>query len=125
MDFVNPTPSTGWRNRERRGFLERARGRFDLVMMFAVAHHLLVSGAVPLPEILGMVAELTTDLAIVEFIAPEDPNFRLIARGRDHLFAGLDRAVFEDVCRRYFRIVDVMETSQSTRTLYLLEKGAA
>src|SRR5207249_3979296 len=85
VDLAQPTPATGWDNREWPGFLERARGQFDAVLMLAVLHHLLVTERVPLPAILALAAALTRDLAIIEFVAPEDPMFRRLARGREGL----------------------------------------
>ncbi len=44
VDLARPSPATGWRNRECQSFLDRAcdpsTGRFDLVLMLAVAHHM-------------------------------------------------------------------------------------
>jgi hypothetical protein len=69
-----------------------------------------------------MAAELTRDHLVVEFIAPEDPMFRRIVRGREHLHAGLTPAVFEAACRRHFEIVRSYHHHDSHRWLYALRK---
>ena len=81
VDFCRPTPALGWRNRESGSFLDRARGHFDLVMMLAVVHHMLITERVPLEEILDAIAAITTDLLLIEFIEPADPMFRRLVRG--------------------------------------------
>jgi SAM-dependent methyltransferase len=123
VDLTRPSPATGWRNRECPSFLDRARGRFDLVLMLAVIHHMLVSERVPLDEVLDLAADLTRDAAVIEYVAPADPMFRRLTRGRDALHADLTPAAFEAAATRRFTVVRKLE--QGTRTLYLLRRKAA
>ncbi len=122
IDLSRPSPAIGWRNRECQSFLDRARGAFDCVLMLAVIHHLLVTERIPLAEIIELAAEITTDVLIVEFIAPEDSMFRRIARGRDNLFRDLTVELFESTCRTHFEIIRSQHMDQSSRWLYLLRK---
>jgi SAM-dependent methyltransferase len=122
VDLTRPTPAVGWRNRECLAFLERARGAFDAVLMLAVIHHMLVSERIPLREIVDVVADLTRDLAVLEFVAPEDPMFQRLTRGRGELFTGLTTEVFESTWRRRFEIVRSQKIEHSDRHLYLLRK---
>ena len=122
VNLTRPTPSVGWRNRESPSFLDRAHGAFDAVLMLAVIHHMLVSERIPLPEIIDLAAELTTDLCVIEFIAPNDSMFRRIARGRDDLFNTLTTESFEETCRRHFKIIRVQRLKEANRWLYLLRK---
>jgi len=117
-----PSPAMGWRNQECASFLDRAHGQFDAVFMLAVLHHMLVSERLPLEEILALASTLTTNLLVIEFVAPEDPMFRRIVRGREHLFAGLTTAAFEVACQRHFRIVRSHALEPSSRRLYLLAR---
>jgi SAM-dependent methyltransferase len=122
VNLTRPSPALGWRNRECTSFLDRARGCFDTIFMLAVIHHMLVTERIPLDEIIDLASELTTDLAIIEFISPEDSMFRRISRGRDHLFVELTQAVFEESCRRRFEIIRSQQIEKATRRLYLLRK---
>ena len=122
VDLTRPSPATGWRNRECPAFLERARGRFDLILMLAVIHHMLVSERIPLEDVLDLAAELTRDAAVIEYVDPADPMFRRLTRGRDALHAALTPAAFEAAAARRFTVVRKQE--QGTRTLYLLRKKA-
>ncbi|MBI2679302.1 MAG: class I SAM-dependent methyltransferase [Candidatus Koribacter versatilis] len=123
VDLTRPSPATGWRNAEAPSLLERARGQFDLVLMLAVIHHMLVSERVPLEDILELAADLTCDAAVIEYVDPSDGMFRRLTRGRDALHAGLTRASFEQAAARRFQIVRSLE--QGTRTLYFLRKKNA
>jgi 2-polyprenyl-3-methyl-5-hydroxy-6-metoxy-1,4-benzoquinol methylase len=122
VDLTRPTPGQGWRNREWTGFLERARGAFDCVFMLAVIHHMLVTERVPLPEIVDLAADLTSDLLIIEFIAPEDSMFRRLTRGREELHKDLTREVFEAACAQRFETVRSRHVEGSARWLYLMRK---
>jgi SAM-dependent methyltransferase len=122
VNVTQPTPGTGWRNQECSSFLDRARGKFDAVLMLAVIHHMLVTERVPLAEILTLAAEITTDLLVIEFISPEDSMFRRLARGREELHKDLTPALFEAHCARHFEIVRTQHLEGSTRWLYLMRK---
>jgi SAM-dependent methyltransferase len=121
VNLARPTPATGWRNGEAESFLERAAGRFDLVLMLAVIHHMLVTERVPLEEIMSLTAELTTCSAVVEYVDPADPMFRQIARGRDHLHADLNAAAFVRCAERWFAVEEALQVSP-TRRLFRLQK---
>jgi SAM-dependent methyltransferase len=122
VNITRPTPALGWRNAECSAFLDRARGSFDMVLMLAVFHHLLVTERIPMDEIIDLAAELTSDLLIIEFIAPQDSMFRRLTRGRDHLFSDLASAQFEESCRRGFEFIRSMHLENSDRWLYLLRR---
>jgi hypothetical protein len=122
VDIARPTPALGWRNQESVSFLGRARGAFDAVFMLAVIHHLLVSERVPLDEIVGLLADLTTRYTVVEYVGPDDPMLRRLARGRDHLHRDLTVAAFENACLAHFKIVEKAPLPRCSRVLYVLVK---
>jgi SAM-dependent methyltransferase len=122
IDLSRPSPSTGWRNRECPSFLERAIGRFDAVFMLAVIHHLLVSERIPLAEIIGLAADLTRRYVVIEFVAPEDPQFQRLTRGRQHLHRDLTVESFEKEALKRFEIVRKTPIQGTNRLLYLWRK---
>lgn len=122
VSLSNPTPATGWRNGETLSFLSRAEQRFDCVLFLGVMHHLLVTDRIPLDEIVDMLATLTRSHAIVEFVAPADPMFVKVARGRDRLHQGLSLAGFEDAARTHFEIVSIARIPGMERWLAHLKK---
>lgn len=123
VDFARPTPPAGWMGREHAGFLDRAAGGFDCVLMLALIHHLLVSERIPLDQILEAAAALTTRWLLIEYVAPQDPMFRRLARGREELHEWQTRAVFEECAQAHFEIAGRMETAEF-RVLYLLRRKA-
>jgi SAM-dependent methyltransferase len=122
VDLVNPPGPTGWRNRECASFLDRAAGKFDVVLFLAVIHHLMVAGGVPLDEIIALAAELTCEVAVIEFVPRDDPMFRQLLRGRDASYDWFTTEAFEDTCRRFFRIERSTPLGSTSRRLYVLRK---
>jgi SAM-dependent methyltransferase len=123
VDLGRPSPAAGWRCREQQSFLERARGRFDMVLMLAVLHHLVVGEGIALAEVMDMVHELTGRYAVVELVEGSDPAATRIARGRPARLAELTRATFERVVDGRFRVLKQERMGQSQRRLYILEKS--
>jgi SAM-dependent methyltransferase len=124
VNIAQPTPATGFLNQECPSFLERASGGFDLVLMLAVLHHILVTERVPLRDALRLAARLTRDAVVIEFVPPADPMFKRIARGREHLHQDLTREAFEAACDECFTIVRREAAEHSSRTMYLLRRRA-
>lgn len=121
-DLTRPSPGNGWRNRECPAFLDRAAGSFDLVLMLAVIHHMLITERVPLREILNLAAELTRSFVVIEFIERDDPMFRRLVRGRDLLYRDLTVEQFENEVVRDFEILRTSRIEGLHRCLYLLRK---
>lgn len=125
VDLARPTPAIGWRNREYPSFLDRARGGFDCVLMLAVIHHLMVTDGIPLSELLRLAAELTRAHLVIEYVPPDDPMFRRLCRGREHLYATLSRERFEAHSREHFDITRSRELTPGGRYLYLMLRRSA
>jgi len=121
VNLARPTPALGWRNHECPSFLERARGKFDLVLMLAVLHHLLVRERIPLPAILELAAELTSEYLIIEFVAPDDAMFRSLVRGREELHREVTKEYFERCANELFTIVRFQRLID-TRWIFLFRK---
>lgn len=123
VNIARPTPSVGWFCREQLSFIDRAKGRFDLVMMLAVIHHLLLAEQIPLGHIAILCAALTKRWLIVEWVPAEDPMFRQLLRGRGDLYGHLTQAALVDAFSPYFNVGRVL-TLNNGRELYWFEKKA-
>lgn len=106
VDLAHPTPSAGWDNEEYTSFLARATGHFDLVMMLAVMHHLLLSSQIPLDRIAALCDRLTTHSLIIEWIPAEDLKFQQLLRGRGSLYTHLTEMAFRRAFAIYFHIAE-------------------
>ncbi|HEX5284757.1 MAG TPA: class I SAM-dependent methyltransferase [Bryocella sp.] len=120
-DLARPTPAVGWENRESSALLQRLEGQFDLVMLLAVIHHLLLLEQIPLRAIVQMCSRLTKRFAVVEWVPATDPMFVSLMRGRDALYGALSERDLLAACDGLFTIART-DTLGNGRMLYLLER---
>lgn len=120
VNIADPSPASGWKNREYKSFLERSRGQFDCVLMLALVHHLLTTESILLPYIIELASELTTDHVILEWVGINDPMFQHLSKGRDYSHLTIEN--FESEAKKRFQIVQKCELPGKTRTLYCLKK---
>jgi SAM-dependent methyltransferase len=105
-DLARPTPAAGWLNAESLALLPRLEAQFDLVLMLAVIHHLLLMEQIPLPEILALCHRLTRRHLVLEWVPVADPMFQSLLRGRDDLYGSLSEADLLDACANRFHLLD-------------------
>jgi SAM-dependent methyltransferase len=120
-DLARPTPAVGWENAESVALLPRLEGQFDLVLMLAVIHHLLLMEQIPLPAILALCHRLTSHRLVVEWVPVEDPMFQSLMRGRDALYGSLVEADLLAACKDRFQVLERQPLANG-RVLLLLEK---
>jgi SAM-dependent methyltransferase len=120
-DVARPTPAVGWRNAESLTLLERARHRFDCVMMLGILHHLLLADQIPMADVAVLLASLTRRWSIVEWVPRTDVRYIDLCRGRDELYAHLDEDLFVAQFTRHFTILSREELTNG-RVLFLFEK---
>jgi hypothetical protein len=106
-----PTPAYGWENSETHALLERMEKKFDLVLMLAVVHHLLLHDQVPLENIVRLIARLTRRWLLLEWVPLNDPMFQKLLRGREDLYGSLSEAQWAAAAAPYFEQVRREELS--------------
>jgi SAM-dependent methyltransferase len=124
VNLARPSPATGWRNAEYPSFLDRATGSFEMVLMLAVLHHLLVTERIPLHDVIDLAADLTTRHLVLEYVAKDDPLFQRITRGREALHADFTQEAFEVACQQRFSLIAKHPVKGTLRWVYLLGKRA-
>lgn len=118
LDLVDPSPSIGWRNKERPGFFQRQQP--DVVMMLALLHHIAISKNVPLPEIVEWMASFGARI-VVEFVHHDDVQTkRLLANKPEGLFPDYRVEVFERLLGERFTVEKQETLPSGTRTMYVV-----
>ncbi|MGA3131749.1 MAG: class I SAM-dependent methyltransferase [Terracidiphilus sp.] len=120
-NIARPTPAAGWRNREHLSLLDRLAGKFDLVLMLAVIHHLILREQVPLAHIGELAASLTRRCLLVEWVPPSDPMYQEWLRGRDELYGHLTEDDLKQAFAPFFAVTDRCELGNK-RVLLLFER---
>jgi hypothetical protein len=119
MDLTNPSPGTGWHERERESFM--GRGPVDCAMALALIHHLAISNNVPLPRLADFFAELCHHL-IIEFVPRADSQVQRLLSTREDIFDTYDAEHFEAAMLAHFEILEREPVEGSERTLYLMRR---
>jgi hypothetical protein len=117
MDLSNPSPGTGWENRERMTLSER--GPVDMALALALVHHLAISNNVPLDRIASFFSTICHKLAI-EFVPKSDSQVQRLLAAREDVFPDYTQDNFETQFARLFSILESVTLSQSGRVLYLM-----
>jgi len=120
-NIARPTPATGWRNREQLSLLDRLTGNFDLILMLAVIHHLILREQIPLTYIADLCAGLTRRWLVLEWVPPSDPMYQEWLRGRDDLYGHLSENDLQNAFAPFFEVADRSELGNG-RVLFLLER---
>jgi SAM-dependent methyltransferase len=123
-NIARPTPAAGWRNREQLSLLDRLSGKFDMVLMLAVIHHLILREQVPLRQIGELFATLTRRWLILEWVPPSDPMYREWLRGREELYGHLSEPDLNQALAPFFEVQQRTELGNG-RVLFLFERGGA
>ncbi|WP_422012279.1 class I SAM-dependent methyltransferase [Roseateles sp.] len=118
-NFARPTPPTGWRLGETLSLRDRLNGRFDAVLMLAVAHHLAVTERLPLAQVFEEISTLCTGHVLVEFVSRQDPRFVELAGPNLGLFEDWSSEQFVEAARPYFELRSTHEISAHRRLLLL------
>ncbi len=120
MDLLNLSPAIGWMNEERSGLIER--GPADLVMAFALVHHLAFSNNLPLSRIADFFGRLCRRWCAIEFVPKTDSWARRLLASRQDIFLDYDQNKFEKSFSPLFQIVNSKRIDGSERIIYLFEK---
>lgn len=119
FDAANPSPSQGWRQREREGFHDR--GSCDAVLALAFEHHLTIGRNIPIPEFLDWLLGLAPR-GVVEFVDKADMTIQKMLAMRADIFEDYSLQNFEHALASRSRIVKKTSLRDSSRILYCYER---
>jgi hypothetical protein len=122
MDITNPSPSLGWRSKERNNLFER--GPVDAILALALLHHLAIGNNLPFQEIARFFAELCEWL-LIEFIPKDDAQIKRMLSVREDIFDSYSNANFEREFSDHFTILKKNSIQSSSRILYTMKNLSA
>jgi len=121
-NIARPTPPMGWKNREQLSLLDRLAGQFDMVLLLAVIHHLILREQIPLGHIGELCDLLTRRWVLVEWVPPSDAMYQEWLRGRENLYGQLSEDDLLLAFRPYFHPCD-RRVLGNNRVLLLFERN--
>lgn len=119
LDVTNPSPASGWHNRERDSLLGRAP--VDAVLALALIHHLAIANNIPLSRIARFLHQIGRWI-LIEFVPKCDPQVARLLASRKDVFPDYHQHEFERCFRTYFAIEASEMLPDSQRVLYLMRR---
>jgi ribosomal protein L11 methylase PrmA len=119
LDLTNPSPPSGWENRERLSLLDR--GPADALLALALIHHLAIGNNVPLALAARFFARTARHI-LIEFVPKSDSQVKRLLVVRKDIFDGYTREGFERAFAEHFDIGRRIPLAGSERALYVMEK---
>ncbi len=119
MDLADPSPALGWAHQERRSLQDR--GGDSVLVALALVHHLAIGRNVPLPMLLGWLAELGSEL-IIEWVPREDAMAQRLLAARENIFERYTEEGFEAAAAERWTKVARSPIQGTARVLYHLRR---
>jgi len=121
VDIANPSPALGFRNWERKSFMERVHA--DAVFVLALIHHLLIASRIPLDAIRDFFYELTESYLVVEFIGRNDNMFQTLLALREDIYENINQDFFLTTFSKKFDLLNQRKISNTERILFTFKKN--
>ncbi len=119
FDVSNPSSNIGWRQKERKGFLERLN--FDFVLALAFEHHLTIAKNIPLENVISWIVSLAPK-GIIEFVPKNDVTIQSMMKLKGDIFPNYNLENFKNLLLRNAKISSEKIVSKSGRILFSFEK---
>jgi len=118
VDLTNPSPATGFNNKERLSFAERISA--DVALALALIHHLAIGKNVPFEKIATFFQELTNYL-VIEFIPKQDEKVKVMLKQKKDIYNSYNEETFLKDFEKYFSTLKKETVGASGRTIYLMK----
>jgi SAM-dependent methyltransferase len=120
FDFTNPSPSMGWRLKERTSLEERLP-KIDGVICLALIHHLVIGKNIPIEDFVEWITGLSPR-GIIEFVPKDDPMVIGLLASREDVFPNYSVDYFLECLARFTNIEQVIPLNNSKRKFILYGK---
>lgn len=118
LDAANPSPSQGWQQTERQGFIGRTKA--DALVALAFEHHLAIAKNIPLPQIIQWLVSIAPQ-GIIEFVPKSDSTIQRMLALREDIFYEYTLERFQSHLNALANIVKRQKSSESGRELFWYE----
>ncbi|HDP34244.1 MAG TPA: class I SAM-dependent methyltransferase [Candidatus Hydrogenedentes bacterium] len=116
-DVTNPSPRLGWRCEERLSLLDRETPA--LVLCLALVHHLVITGNIPLVQVMDWLATFKCEV-VIEMLTKKDPMVQKLLLNKTDQYPEFTVEGFEAIAARYFVTQEKEEIMPDRRFLYHL-----
>lgn len=122
LDATNPSPSQGWRQKERAGLAERANAQGLLALAFL--HHLVIGKNIPMVDAITWLTDFAP-AGVIEFVSKSDPMVQGMLANRKDIFDDYNIETFRHILAGRARIVREEQISQRGRSLFVYDRSTS
>jgi len=115
FDAANPSPSQGWNQKERKGFLERFKS--DALIALAFEHHLIIGKNIPMEQFFDWIFKISKK-GLIEFVPKSDYTIQKMLKFRNDIFLDYSEKKFEELLKKKAKIVNKTNITKSGRVIY-------
>ncbi len=115
FDASNPSTNSGWNEKERKSFKDRAK--FDAIIALAFEHHLSIAKNIPLDQVISWLVSLAPN-GLIEFVPKDDITIKKMLELKGNIFPNYNQENFEKILSKKSKILTKNLVSQSGRTIY-------
>jgi SAM-dependent methyltransferase len=119
QNIADPSPSWGWRNRERLDL--QARTRPDLLLCLALVHHVVISANIPMEEFISWLSE-QSDQLVFEYVSRSDDKVRTLLRNKEDKYSDYSRERLESALGGHYEVIRQQSLESGNRHLYWCRK---
>ncbi len=120
MDLTNPSQDQGFAGKERKAW--NHRGGPDLLIAFAVLHHMAIHANVPVKLMIEWLYDLKVPHLMIEFVPREDVMVRQLLKNRKDVYEDYTVDRFEEEVIARFKIVERIPIPSSPRFIFHLNR---
>ncbi len=118
FDAANPSPNQGWKQNERKGFLERFKS--DALIALAFEHHLIIAKNIPMIDFIDWITKISK-CGIIEFVPKTDTTIKKMLEFREDIFSDYSEENFENYLAKKTKIINKSLITKTGRILYEYE----
>ncbi len=115
LDASNPSPSQGWFQKERKGFLSRFKA--EALIALAFEHHLIIAKNIPVGQFIDWLLNISNN-GLIEFVPKTDETVQKMLEFRDDIFPYYSEIEFENSLKAKSDIINKNVITKSGRVIY-------
>ena len=115
MNLSDPSPNQGWKQNERKGFVERFK--CNALIALALEHHLIIGKNIPIKDFVNWLVSLS-QIGLLEFVPKDDQTVKDMLSTKEDIYKDYNEENFEKYLIQHVEILKKHKLHNSNRVIY-------
>ena len=115
MNLSDPSPNQGWKQNERKGFVERFK--CNALIALALEHHLIIGKNIPIKDFVTWLVSLS-QIGLLEFVPKDDQTVKDMLSTKEDIYKDYNEENFEKYLIQHVEILKKHKLHNSNRVIY-------